>query len=73
MKKVSITGQQASQGGEDGESDVNLKKVYRPLGAEENGSQQQAKVVGGATGPGYNFTGITPGSECSNSRSDHTG
>lgn len=47
---------------EDNDPDVRMKKVS---GSKyKTGAVPVDKTVGGSSGPGYNFTGITPGSEC---------
>lgn len=46
---------------EDNDPSVKVKKVSS--GHRFTGKDGSAKTVGGASGPGYNFTGITPGSK----------
>ena len=47
---------------DDNDPDVKMRKVsgnkYKSSDIPED------KTVGGSSGPGYNFTGVTPGSKC---------
>ena len=45
----------------DTDPDVRMKKVSSSSNQYKTGGGE--KLVGGSSGPGYNFTGITPGSE----------
>ena len=47
---------------DDNDPDVKMKKVSAGH-RYKMGDIPDDKVVGGSSGPGYNFTGITPGSE----------
>lgn len=59
-KGFSPARKQPSELPKNAESNIRVKKVSSDALSKE---AQEGKLVGGASGPGYNFTGVAPGSE----------